>query len=142
LGKGEKVFQHKAATMPPPAAGDTDSQDKLTVFYSKGADGKVKRFAFVQNWTWQKQCKHGWVVGVDAATGKVTEARFVETQCPHADPIRKPSFHAQFAGKGPADAPTLVETVNTVANATGSAKLAAKAVKQSIELAGQYKNQI
>lgn len=114
-------------------------QKELKAFYTTGSGAKATKFAFLHTWIWEKQCSHGWVIGVDAKTSKVTEVRFIEMQCPHAEPVKKASFNEQFKGKGPADVAKLKDKVDTIAKATGSCMIAAKAVAQSIRLAAAWK---
>ncbi|HTL12242.1 MAG TPA: hypothetical protein VL588_07130 [Bdellovibrionota bacterium] len=136
-----KVFQYKTGI---PAGADPKGEmvpAEYGVFYDKDASGKATKIAVAQTWIWEKQCRHGWVVGLDAKTSKVQTVHFTEMQCPHAEPV-KGSFNDQFVGKGPADVQTLVEKVDTVAKATGSAILAAKAVKVAIQQASALQGKI
>lgn len=118
-------------------------QKKLSdgvVFYSKNSAGKAAKFAFVQEGLYPPNCTHTWIVGVDAASGAVTELRPVEMSCPHAFPTKEVSFLSQFQGK--ADAEKLDSQITTVAKATGSSKLAIDAVKKSIKGAKELKGQL
>lgn len=105
----------------------------VAVFLAKGADGKIKKAAFVEKGIYEPDCTHTWAVGIDADSSSVSEVRVVEMKCPHAFPTKASSFLEQFKGKGPADVEKLVEGVDVVAKATGSSKLAAEAVKRSIQ---------
>jgi hypothetical protein len=116
--------------------------DQGVVFYSKGSDGKAAKFAFVQEGLYPPNCTHTWVVGVDAASGKVTEVRPVEMSCPHAFPTKEVSFLSQFKGKAIADADKLDKEIDVVAKATGTSKLAIEAVKKSLKSAQGLKGQI
>jgi hypothetical protein len=106
--------------------------EDTTVFYSKGANGKANRFAVVQNGIYKPNCSHTWVVAVNQAS-KVEDVRVVEMSCTHAYPTRKPSFLAQFKGKGPAAVRDLASSVQVVAKATGSSELTRDAVVKSIQ---------
>ncbi|MGZ3694532.1 MAG: FMN-binding protein [Bdellovibrionota bacterium] len=122
------------------------SQKKLDhdqmVYYSKGSDGKAAKFAFVQEGLYPPNCTHTWIVGVDAASGKVTEVRPVEMSCPHAFPTKEVSFLSQFKGKAIADADKLDKEIDVVAKATGTSKLAIEAVKKSLKSAQSLKGQL
>jgi hypothetical protein len=87
----------------------------LDVFYSKDAGGKAAKYAFIQKRIYEPNCTHTWVVGVDAATGKVGEVRVVEMSCPHAYPTKTEGFLGQFKGMGPADAAKLTGSVAPIA---------------------------
>jgi len=106
---------------------------EVPVFITKNSSGKVERAAFVEKGVYEPDCSHTWAIGIDPEDGKVTEVRVVEMKCPHAFPTKAASFLEQFKGKGPADAEKLVEGVDVIAKATGSSKLAAEAVKRSIQ---------
>ena len=112
------------------------------VFLAKDAAGKVSRAAFVEKGVYEPDCTHTWAVGIDPENGSVTEVRMVEMKCPHAFPTKAGSFLDQFKGKGPADAEKLVENTDVIAKATGSSKLAAEAVKRSIEAFKVAKGQL
>jgi hypothetical protein len=113
-----------------------------TVFYAKGSDGKATRFAFVEEGLYKPNCTHTWIVGVDAASGSVSEVRAVEMSCPHAFPTKEASFLSQFKGKAIADADKLDKDIDVVAKATGSSKLAIDAVKKSLKGAKELQGQI
>ncbi len=115
---------------------------KLDVFYAKGAGGKATKFAFVQYGTYEPNCTHTWIVGVDAGTGKVDGVRVVEMSCPHAYPTKTESFLGQFKGKALADATKLKKEISSVAKATGSANLAIEAVRRSLVAASKLKGKI
>ena len=102
------------------------------IYYSKSPQGKVERVAFIEKGIYEPNCTHTWAIGIAPATGKVTEVRAIEMSCPHALPTKSSSFLGQFKGKGPADAAQLDKTIDTIAKATGSCKLAAQAVSRSI----------
>jgi hypothetical protein len=114
----------------------------LEVFYSKDASGNPTKYAFVQKGVYEPNCTHTWIVGVDAATGKVNGVRVVEMSCPHAYPTKTESFLGQFVGKGLADASKLKSEVTPIAKATGSANLAIDAVRKSIIAASKLKGKI
>jgi hypothetical protein len=114
----------------------------LDVFYSKDAAGKANKYAFVQKGIYAPNCTHTWIVGVDAATGKVTGVEVVEMACPHAFPTKTESFLGQFKGKGPADAAKLSGDVTPIAKATGSSNLAVDAVRKSIVAATKLKGKL
>lgn len=113
-----------------------------TVFYAKGSDGKATKLAFVQEGLYKPNCTHTWIVGVDVASGSVTEVKPVEMSCPHAFPTKEESFLGQFKGKAVADADKLDKQIDVVAKATGSSKLAIDAVKKSLKEAKELKGQI
>lgn len=114
----------------------------LDVFYSKNAAGKAAKYAFIQKGIYAPNCTHTWVVGVDAATGKVDGVRVVEMSCPHAYPTKTESFLGQFKGKGIADAAKLKSDITPVAKATGSANLAIDAVRKSLVAASKLKGKL
>jgi hypothetical protein len=114
----------------------------LDVFYAKDAAGKASKYAFVQKRVYDPNCTHTWIVGVDAATGKVSGVRVVEMSCPHAYPTKTESFLGQFKGKGLADAAKLKSDVTPIAKATGSANLAIDAVRASLVAASKLKGKI
>jgi hypothetical protein len=109
------------------------------VFYSKNAQGKAARLAFVEKGVYKPNCTHTWVVGVDPATDKVTGIEVVEMSCPHAFPTREKSYLDQYVGKGPAEAKTLIKQIDTIAKATGSCNLTTEAVVRSITAAEKAK---
>jgi hypothetical protein len=115
---------------------------KLDVFYAKGSSGTATKLAFVQNGTYEPNCTHTWIVGIDVATGKVNGVRVVEMACPHAYPTKTESFLGQFKGKAFADATKLKSDVTPVAKATGSANLAIEAVRRSLVAASKLKGKI
>lgn len=117
-----------------------DSVDTVPVFFT--STGKPDKYVFVEKGIYPPSCTHTWVIGISAATGKVTEVRVNEMSCPHAFPTRTASFLDQFKGKGPADVATLEAKVNIVAKATGSSKLAATAVKRAITAYAKNKSGI
>lgn len=114
----------------------------LDVFYSKDAAGKAAKFAFVQKGVYEPNCTHTWIVGIDAASGKVEGVRVVEMSCPHAYPTKTESFLGQFKGKGLADATKLRSDITPIAKATGSANLATDAVRKSIVAASKLKGKL
>lgn len=114
----------------------------LDVFYAKDAAGKATKFAFVQKGVYEPNCTHTWIVGVDAASGKVNGVRVVEMSCPHAYPTKTESFLGQFKGKSFADATKLKSDVTPIAKATGSANLAIEAVRKSLVAASKLKGKI
>lgn len=114
----------------------------LDVFYAKDGAGKANKYAFVQKGIYAPNCTHTWIVGVDAASGKVSEVRVVEMSCPHAYPTKTESFLGQFKGKGLADAAKLKGDITPVAKATGSANLAIDAVRKSLVAASKLKGKI
>lgn len=103
------------------------------VFYAKNAAGKASAVAVIEKGIYEPNCTHTWAVGIDPATGKVTQVRALEMSCPHAFPCKAASFLDQYRGKGPADVAKLDSQINNVAKATGSAKLTTAAVQRSIE---------
>jgi hypothetical protein len=113
-----------------------------SVFYAKGSDGKATKLAIEQHGTYEPNCTHTWIVGVDVASGSVTEVKPVEMSCPHAFPTKEESFLGQFKGKAVADADKLDKQIDVVAKATGSSKLAITAVKKSLKVAAEVKGQI
>lgn len=114
--------------------------DGTQIYYSKGANGKADKVAFIEHGTYQPDCSHTWAVGIDAATAKVTEVRVIEMGCAsYAYPTRSASFLDQYKGKGPADVAHLDSDVHVVAKATGSSVLATAAVKRSITTMEKYK---
>ncbi len=114
----------------------------LDVFYAKDGAGKATKLAFVQKAVWEPNCSHTWIVGVDMASGKVSEVRVVEMSCPHAFPTKTESFLGQYKGKGLTDAGKLKGDIAPVAKATGSANLATEAVRKSIVAASKLKGKI
>lgn len=116
--------------------------DGTSVFYAKGGDGKATKFAFVEDGLYPPNCTHTWVVGVDAKAGTVTEVRPIEMACPHAFPTKEASFLGQFKGKAIADADKLDKSIDVVAKATGSSKLAIEAVKKSLKGAKELQGQL
>lgn len=114
----------------------------LDVFYAKGANGKATKYAFVQKGIYAPNCTHTWIVGVDAATGKVSQVRVVEMSCPHAYPTKSESFLGQFKGKGFADAAKLKSDVTPIAKATGTSNLAIDAVRKSLVAASKLKGKL
>lgn len=117
------------------------SGEDTTVFYSKGGNGKADRFAVVQTGIYKPNCTHTWVVGINNAH-KVEDVRVVEMSCTHAHPTRKPSFLAQFKGKGPASVRELASGVSVVAKATGSSELTRDAVVKAIQAVQNLKGKI
>ena len=115
---------------------------KTDVFYAKGPSGKATKFAVVQKRTYEPNCSHTWVIGLDAATANIEQIRVVEFGCPHAEPTKQASFLDQFKGKGPADAGTLKSDIHTIAKATGSSELTTDAAVSSITAAGTLKGKI
>lgn len=103
-----------------------------TAWYFKDKTGHVTKVAFVENGIYEPNCTHTWVVGLNAKTGVVDQIRVVEMSCPHAFPTKAPSFLAQFIGKSPAETLKQTKQVHTIAKATGSSLLAAKAVERSV----------
>ncbi|MGZ3688516.1 MAG: FAD:protein FMN transferase [Bdellovibrionota bacterium] len=112
------------------------------LFYSKNAQGKADHIAVIETGLYPPNCTHTWAVGINPASGAVTEVRVIEMGCPHAFPTRAGSFLDQFKGKGPADVAKLDSQIDMVAKATGSAKLATDAVKRSIIAVTKIKGQI
>jgi hypothetical protein len=112
------------------------------VFYTKDGAGKPLKLAFVEHGTYPPNCTHTWVIGVDAATDKVSHIEVVEMGCPHAFPTRTASYLDQYTGKGPADAKTLVTQIDTIAKATGSCNLTSDAVARSITNAVKHKKEL
>jgi hypothetical protein len=119
-----------------------DGTSNVDVYYSKGADGKAAKVVFIEKGLYPPSCTHTWAIGMDAATGTVTEVRPLEMACPHAYPTKSASFLSQFQGKGPTDVSTLDSDVHSVAKATGTSKLATEAVKRSIETLAKNKGTI
>jgi hypothetical protein len=103
----------------------------VTVFYSKGSDGKAARMAFIEQGVYAPDCSHRWAVGINEK-GAVTGVRVLEMSCPHAFPCKEASFLEQYVGKVPADAPKLKGSVSTIAKATGSSELTTDAVVRSL----------
>jgi hypothetical protein len=112
------------------------------VFYSKNAQGKAARLAFVEKGIYKPNCTHTWVVGVDPTTSKVTGIEVVEMSCPHAFPTREKSYLEQYVGKGPMEAKTLIKQIDTIAKATGSCNLTTDAIVRSITDASKLKGSI
>ena len=112
-----------------------------SAYYSKDAAGKPSQVVFVEKGLYPPNCTHTWVVALDAQSGNVKEVRPVEFSCPHALPTKTASFLDQFKGKGPADAAKLEAEVTTIAKATGTSVLAAKAVQHSIVTYQKMKGQ-
>lgn len=115
--------------------------EDTTVFYSKGANGKANRYAVVQKGIYKPSCTHTWVVGL-TGDGRVDDIRVVEMSCTHAHPTRKPSFLAQFKGKGPATVRELASNLQVVAKATGTSELTRDAVVRSIQAVQNLKGKI
>lgn len=114
----------------------------LDVYYAKNAEGKATKLAFVQKGIYAPNCTHTWIVGVDAASGKVSEVRVVEMSCPHAYPTKTESFLGRFKGKSFADADKLKDEVAPIAKATGSSVLTVDAVRRSLVAASKLKGKI
>lgn len=112
------------------------------VYYAKGTNGKAIKLAFVQEGIYKPNCSHTWVVGVDVASGTVSDVKVVEMGCPHAFPTKEDSFLGQFKGKAIADADKLDSDISVVAKATGSSKLAIDAVKKSLKTAKELQGQL
>ena len=103
----------------------------MDVFYVKDA-GRVKRAAFIEKGLYEPNCTHTWAVGIDGATGKVSDVRVIEMYCQHAFPTKGEAFLSQFKGKGKAEASALPKSIDTIAKATGSCLLAAEAVGRAL----------
>lgn len=112
------------------------------LYYAKGANGKPATAAFVVHGIYKPDCTHTWAVGIQPASGKVTEVRVIEMSCQHAFPTKSSSFLNQFKGKGPADAAKLSGQTQTIAKATGSSILATDAVKEAITAFQQMKGSL
>lgn len=112
---------------------------KVTVFASKE---KPLRYVFLEDGTYQPNCKHLWAVGIEGATGKVIGVRGVSMDCTHAAPAMGSGFLDQYKGKGPADLAKLDSDINIKAKATGSCKLATEAVKRAITTYQSQKGKI
>ena len=102
----------------------------MTLFYTKGADGRPERAAFVEKGVYEPSCSHTWAIGLDAKAGAIEEIRVIEMECNHAFPTRAASFLDQFKGKKVADAAKLSSQIRTIAKATGSCDLTTDAVKR------------
>ncbi len=105
-------------------------KEKFDIYYDKAT---LTTFAVVQKRIYPPNCTHTWVIGVDAASFKVSGIRIIEYSCPHARPATKDSYFEQYKGKGPADVATLKDSVATIAKATGSCELTTDAVVTAIE---------
>lgn len=101
------------------------------LYYAK-AGAKVASAAMIVRGIYKPDCTHTWAVGLNPASGKVTEVRVIEMSCQHAFPTKSASFLSQFKGKGPAEAAKLRDQVTTIAKATGSSTLLTDAVRESI----------
>ena len=49
-----------------------DGKGNVPVYYSKGADGKPQKVAFIEKGIYAPDCTHTWAIGLDGATGKIT----------------------------------------------------------------------
>jgi hypothetical protein len=114
----------------------------LDVFYAKGQDGRASHLAFVQKGIYAPNCTHTWVVGVDPASGAVSQVRVVEMSCPHAYPTKTESFLGRFKGKTFADASKLKGDIVPIAKATGSSELTVDAVRRSLVAASKLKGKL
>lgn len=134
LGKG-KAFKRVIAL------NSTDLDPKISggfhhdVFFTKSKDGKPKTIAVVEKRTYEPNCSHTWVVGIDASTFQVRDIRVVEMSCPHAFPCREASFLDQYKGAGPAKLKSLRKEVTTIAKATGTSQLTTDVVITAISAA-------
>lgn len=90
------------------------------------------RVVFIEGGVYQPNCSHTWAIGLDKTTGAVQNIRVIEMACPHAFPTRAASFLEQFKGIGPRNIGKL-ESVTTIAKATGSCLLTRDAVKHAIQ---------
>jgi len=97
----------------------------------KGPVGKATRVVFIERNIYPPNCTHTWAVGMAAKSGKVLSVHPLEMGCPHGYPAKSKDFLSQFQGKSYADIRTL-DNIDTIAKATGTCKLAAQAVKKSI----------
>ena len=110
----------------------------VEVDYSAGG----ARMAFIEKGTYDPNCTHTWVVGVDGKSLKVTGIRVVEMSCPHAFPCKEASFLDAYKGKSPADIGKLDSQITNIAKATGSSELTTKAVKRSLTAAKSLKGKL
>ena len=115
---------------------------EAVLFYAKGPNGKPQRAAFIEKGIYEPNCTHTWAIGIEPASGKVTQVRVIEMSCPHAYPTNKANFLGQYRGKGPADVQKLDSTVQTIAKATGSSQLTTTAVKHAITAWQQMKGSL
>jgi hypothetical protein len=105
--------------------------DGMDYWKPKAGKGKAGRVVFIERNIYPPNCTHTWAVGIDAKTGRVVGVHPLEMGCPHGYPAKSKDFLSQFQGKGFSDIRTL-DNIDTIAKATGTCKLAAGAVKKSL----------
>ena len=113
--------------------------DSGDYWFQKG--GHAPRVVFIEKNVYPPNCSHTWAVGIDTKTGKVASVHALEMGCPHGYPAKEKGFLAQFQGKSIADIKSL-DGIDTIAKATGTCKLAAKAVQASITKYQKVKGKI
>jgi hypothetical protein len=115
--------------------------NNMDYWFKKG--GKAPRVVFIEKNVYPPNCSHTWAVGIDAATGKVASVHPLEMGCPHGYPAKSKTFLMQFQGKSVADVKSLkAYNLDTIAKATGTCKLAADAVRVSLEQFQKVKGKI
>lgn len=92
---------------------------------------KASRVVFIEKNVYPPNCTHTWAIGINTKDGKVAAVKPVEMSCPHGLPAKSKTFLSQFEGKNMASIKTL-DSIDTIAKATGTCKLAGDAVKKAI----------
>jgi hypothetical protein len=92
---------------------------------------KANRVVFIEKNVYPPNCTHTWAIGINTKDGKVSSVKPVEMSCPHGLPAKSKTFLSQFEGKSMASIKTL-DSIDTIAKATGTCKLAGEAVKKAI----------
>jgi NifU-like protein involved in Fe-S cluster formation len=108
-----------------------DKAYKAQAFYAKQG-GKVTKVAYIAQGLYPPNCTHTWAIGINPASGTVTDIRVMEMGCPHAHPTNTPSFMDQYKGKGLADVQKLDSDIQTIAKATGTCEILTDVVKKTI----------
>ena len=114
-------------------------KDGADYWFQKG--GHAPRVVFIEKNVYPPNCSHTWAVGIDTKTGKVASVHPLEMGCPHGYPAKSTTFLSQFQGKSISDVKSL-DSIDTIAKATGTCKLAAKAVQSSITKYQKVKGKI
>ncbi len=92
---------------------------------------KATRVVFIEKNIYPPNCTHTWAIGINTKDGKVAAVKPIEMSCPHGLPAKSKSFLSQFEGKSMATIKSL-DSIDTLAKATGTCKLAGEAVKKAI----------
>lgn len=106
--------------------------------YAVKEGSSIKKIAVVQKRTYEPNCSHTWVIGINPKKLQVEQIRVVEMSCPHAFPCNAASYLDQYKGVGPANLKTLRGKVDTIAKATGTSNLTTDAVITAVTAAKLY----